>query len=301
MTEADFLFDTGAGHQLHIATWGNPDGVPVVFLHGGPGSGCNPGQRALFDAQRHFVVFVDQRGAGRSQPARSRARNTTADLIGDLEALRQHLGIPSWLVVGGSWGATLGLAYAQSHPASVRGLALRAVFLGTRRELQEVFCTRLPTFFPHLAQAFHSLAGGDLDRIWAQILHPDPAVHRPAAWLWYDMERAMSELRPGSDRPVARAGDAALPATPFMEAWYFQNDCFLQPDQLVKGAASLGDLPGILLQSRFDLLCPPQNTARLAAVWPGAQIRMVEAAGHSVSDPGVAAALTQAIRDLSAG
>ncbi|WP_199738015.1 alpha/beta fold hydrolase [Falsigemmobacter faecalis] len=303
MSERSFFFDAGDGHRLHVVLWGKPGGVPVVFLHGGPGSGCNPGQRALFDPERHFVVFVDQRGAGQSLPRRSRAANTTAHLIGDLEALRRHLNLGRWLVVGGSWGATLGLAYAQAHPAAVSGLALRAVFLGTRAELEAAFLTRLCTFYPRLFTAFQSLAGSEdpLTAIWQQILHPDPQIHRPAAFLWYDMERAMSELRPGSEAPITRPDDAPLPATPFMEASYFLNDCYLSPGQILQNAPRLAGLPGILVQSRFDLLCPPEGTARLAALWPGAEIRMVEAAGHSLSDPGVSAALALAIADLSAG
>lgn len=302
MSESSFFFDAGDGHRLHVALFGNRDGVPVVFLHGGPGSGCNPGQRALFDPERHFVVFVDQRGAGESQPSRSRVQNTTADLIADLEALRRHLNIPRWLVVGGSWGATLGLAYAQANPASVTGLALRAVFLGTRAELEAAFVTRLATFYPRLFAAFQQLAGPDdpLSSIWQQILHPDPQIHRAAAFLWYDMERAMSELRPSTEAPILRGPDAPLPATPFMEASYFLNDCYLGPDQLLRDAQHLAGIPGILVQSRFDLLCPPEGTARLAERWPDAEIRMVEAAGHSVSDPGVSAALIRAIADLSA-
>lgn len=301
MSERSFFFDAGEGHSLHVALFGNPGGVPVVFLHGGPGSGCNPGQRALFDPDRHFVVFVDQRGAGKSLPPRSRDANTTAHLIRDLEALRQDLTLPRWLVVGGSWGATLGLAYAQAHPAACLGLALRAVFLGTRAELEAAFVTRLSTFYPDLFAALLARAGqqAPLEAIWRQILDPDPQVHRSAAFLWYDIERALSELRPASTTHSLRAADAPLPATPFMEASYFLNDCYLQPGELLENAGKLAGIPGILLQSRYDLLCPPSGTAALAARWPEAELRLVEAAGHSVSEPGVTAALRQAIRDLS--
>ena len=295
-----FYLDVGDGHRLWVQTLGNATGVPMLFLHGGPGSGCNPGQQGLFDPARHFAVFLDQRGAGKSLPPRSRAANTTQHLIADIERLRQHLGLERWLIVGGSWGATLGLAYAEQYPERVSGLALRAVFLGTRAELEAAFCRRLKDFHPdlHLALAAHLPAlppEARLPALWQLILSEEPAVHVPAAHLWYDIERALSSLAPMAPPGLPRV----LPATPFMEAHYFSHDCFLADGALLANAKRLHGIPGILIQGRFDLLCPPATTAALAAVWPDAAVRMVEGAGHGLSEPGIFEALREAIDTLS--
>lgn len=294
-----FHLSVGDGHALWVEAYGNPAGVPVLFLHGGPGSGCNPSQRALFDPARHWVIFVDQRGAGRSLPARSREVNTTAHLIADLERIRAHFGIARWLVVGGSWGATLALAYAQAHPAPVLGLVLRATFLGTMAELDWAFGTGLATFHPRLHAALAHQLGRDglLATLWAQILDPDPAIHAPAARLFHQIERTLSELVP----PAENAADgAALPATPFMEAHYFSQDCFLAPDQLLREAGRLKGIPGRIVQARYDLLCPPATAHKLLAHWPEARLTLVEAAGHSLAHPAIAAAVTEAVAGLAA-
>lgn len=303
--EADgFHLDAGEGHRIWVEPWGDPAGAPVLFLHGGPGSGCNPGQRALFDAARHRVVFVDQRGAGRSLPSRSREANTTAHLVADLERVRTRLGIDRWLVVGGSWGATLALAYALAHRERVTGLVLRATFLGTREELDWAFGTGLATFYPALHDGLLALLppverGDPLPALWRRILDPHPRVHAPAARAWFHVERALSELRPGVTALPPLDTDAPLPATPFMEAYYFLHGCFLPPGSLMDGAAALGALPGIVVQARYDLLCPPVTAYRLAARWPGAEVRIVEAAGHSLAHPDVSEAVRAAVADLT--
>jgi proline iminopeptidase len=292
--------EVGDGHRIWVRVWGNPAGVPVVFLHGGPGSGASPAMQGLFDPDRHRVVFVDQRGAGRSLPPRVRHANTTAHLVADLERVREALGFERWFVVGGSWGATLGLVYAEAHPGRVRGLALRSVFLGTQDELCWAFDTGLRAFFPARHAALHAFArGGDnpLSGIWQAILDPDPAVHRPAALAFYRAERAMSELRPPPDAPDPSEG-APLPATPFMEAHYFAHDCFLAPDQIVRDTGNLADIPAEIIQPLQDLLCPPAASARLVAGWPAARLLIVPGAGHSVHHPEVFAALREAIGRL---
>ncbi|MDT8856810.1 alpha/beta fold hydrolase [Paracoccaceae bacterium Fryx2] len=259
--------DVGDGHAIRVLPFGNPAGVPVVCLHGGPGSGCSPEMQSLFDAARHRVVFIDQRGAGQSLPARSRHANTTAHLIADMERVRAHLGIDRWLVVGGSWGVTLALAYAQTHPSRVTGLALRATFLGTRAELDWAFRAALAAFQPALHDALFALVApadrhDPLRAVWRLILHPDPAVHAPAVRAFYRAERALSQL--GTPAPLP--DEAPLPATPFMEAHYFLNDCFLPPDSLLAGADRLAGVPGIMVQARLDLLCPPRMSHRLAPI-----------------------------------
>lgn len=299
-----FTLPVSDGHTLAVETFGNPDGVPVVHLHGGPGSGAQQAHKALFDPARHFGVLYDQRGAGRSTPIRSRRNNTTAHHIADLEALRTALGIETWIVAGGSWGATLALAYAQTHPERVRGIVLRATFLGTRAELDRAFCTTLPAFFPDLAADFLAVLPEDeraapLENYWRRILDPDPAIHTPAAWAWHDTERALSTIMPSSTRLAAHALTERLPSTPFMEAHYFSKECFLAPDQLMIQAPRLAGTPGVIVQGRYDLLCPPITAAALADRWPDAEIRVVEGAGHALSDPGVTEAVRAAIAALA--
>jgi proline iminopeptidase len=294
----------GDGHAIRIENYGDPEGTPALFLHGGPGSGCQPGHRALFDPARVRAIFVDQRGAGRSLPRRARHANTTDHLVADLERVRRHLGSDRWLVIGGSWGATLALAYAEAHPGQVAGLVLRAVFLGTRAELDWAFGPALARFHPALHADFLGLLppeerGAPLDAYWRRILDPDPAVHAPAAWAWHDTERALSELLPASARLRPHPEGGPLPATPFMEAHYFLHDCFLAPGQLLANAGRLAGIPGRIVQGRYDLLCAPSTSQALADAWDGARLEIIEGAGHSLAHPGVHEAVRLAIAELA--
>ncbi len=301
------LIDVGDGHLVYVEQVGRPDGVPVLFLHGGPGSGCQPAHRRLFDPARHRAVLFDQRGAGRSRPPGGRHANTTQHLIADIERIRVLLGIDRFLLIGGSWGATLALAYAEAYPAEVAGIVLRATFLGTRRELEWAFVDGPRRLRPDLFRAFVERLPADeradsLTAYWRRILDPDRAVAAPAAWTWHDAERVLSEVAPTTsalrpDEPGRLAGP--LPSTPFMEAHYFSNDCFLEPDQLLNDAGRLADIPGIIVQGRYDFLCPPATAFALADAWPAARIAMVEGAGHAMTEPGITPALVAAIAALS--
>ena len=251
----------GDRHEIYVESVGRVGGIPAVYLHGGPGSGCQADHRRLFDPERFHAVLFDQRGAGRSRPKRARNDNTLAHLIADMELIREKFAFERWMVVGGSWGATLALAYAQSHPDRVSGLMLRATFLGD----------------------------------------PDPAVHVAVARAWRDTEHILSEHQPARarlDLASLRSG-GAVPATPFMEAHYFQSDCFLRPNQLLSEAGRLADIPGIIVQGRYDLLCPPATSHALAAVWPAAELRIIEASGHVLYHPGIRNAVMRAIADLA--
>jgi proline iminopeptidase len=260
----------------------------------------------LFDPERFHAVLYDQRGCGRSRPKGSREANTLPHLIADMEIIRQRFGFERWIVVGGSWGATLALAYAQAHPARVSGIVLRATFLGTYEEIEEGFCRRLPCFYPGLAEDFLELLpeterSRPLDAYWRRILHADPAIHGPAARAWHDTERILSELAPARTRldVAAIKSGGALPATPFMEAHYFVNDCFMRPNQLLEEAERLTGISGVIVQSRYDLLCPPSTSQALAARWPDSEIRVVEGAGHTLYDPGVRNAVMKGIADIA--
>jgi proline iminopeptidase len=295
------------GHEIYVESVGRIGGMPAIYLHGGPGSGCQPDHRRLFDPERFHAVLFDQRGAGRSKPKGGRDQNTLPDLIADMELIREKFGFARWIVAGGSWGATLALAYAQAHPDRVAGLALRATFLGTRSEVEHAFGPALARFYPDLHRDFLEMLPAEerdapVQAYWRRILDRDPAVHGPAARAWHDTERALSEVKPGRtrlDRLALRSGNA-MPATPFMEAHYFQNDCFMAPDQLLRDAHRLAGIPGIIVQGRYDLLCPPATSAALAQVWREAEIRVVEAAGHNLYDPGIRDAVMKSIADMAA-
>jgi proline iminopeptidase len=300
------LLPAGDGYEIHVETVGRTDGIPAVYLHGGPGSGCQPDHRRLFDPERFHAVLFDQRGAGRSRPKGRREDNTLPHLIADMELIREKFGFQRWLIVGGSWGATLALAYAQAHPDRVTGIVLRATFLGTRAELEGAFLDALPRFYPGLSDDFIDVLPAEqrdrpLDAYWRRILDSDPVVHGPAARAWHDTERILSEHAPGRTRLdlASLNSSRALPASPFMEAHYFQNDCFMKPDQLLAEAGKLENIPGIIVQGRYDLLCPPATSHALGARWREAEIRFVEGAGHSLYDPGVRDAVMKAIADLA--
>jgi proline iminopeptidase len=296
----------GDGHEIYVESVGRDGGIPAVYLHGGPGSGCQPDHRRLFDPERFHAVLFDQRGAGRSRPKGRREDNTLAHLIADMEKIREKFGFERWMVLGGSWGATLALAYAQAHPDRVSGIALRATFLGTRAELESAFRDALPRFYPGLHEDFLSALPLEereqpLDAYWRRILDADFAVHGPVARAWHDTERILSEHTSNRVRLDLSSlhSSRALPATPFMEAHYFANDCFMQPNQLIADAGKLAGIPGIIVQGRYDLLCPPATSHALVAVWREAEIRFVEGAGHTLYDPGVRDAVMKAVADLA--
>ncbi len=296
----------GDGHEIHVESVGRTGGIAAVYLHGGPGSGCQPDHRRLFDPERFHAVLFDQRGAGRSRPKGRREDNTLPHLIADMEKIREQFGFERWMVVGGSWGATLALAYAQAHPERVSGIVLRATFLGTRAELEGAFLDALPRFYPDLSEDFLGVLpeqerARPLDAYYRRILDPDPHVHGPAARAWHDTERILSEHVPGRVRidPASLNSSRPLPATPVMEAHYFRNDCFMKPGQLLAEAGRLASIPGLIVQGRYDLLCPPATSHALAAAWPGSQVRLVEGAGHSLYDPGIRDAVMRAIADLA--
>ena len=300
------LLPVGDSHEIYVESVGRADGIPAVYLHGGPGSGCQPDHRRLFDPERFHVILFDQRGAGRSRPKAGREDNTLPHLIADMEIIREKFGFERWIIVGGSWGATLALAYAQAHPNRVSGIVLRATFLGTRSELEGAFADVLRRFYPDLSEDFLGVLppaerAKPLDAYWRRILNSDPAVHGPAARAWHDTERILSEHTSGRVRLDLNSlnSTGALPATPFMEAHYFQNDCFMKPGQLLAEASKLQGIPGIIVQGRYDLLCPPVTSHALAAVWPLSEVRFVEGAGHSLYGPGVRDAVMKAIADLA--
>jgi len=300
------LLSVGDGHDVHVESVGREGGIPAVYLHGGPGSGCQPDHRRLFDPERFHAVLFDQRGAGRSRPKGRREANTLPHLIADMEMIRKKFGFERWMVVGGSWGATLALAYAQAHPDRVSGIVLRATFLGTRDELDAAFLEMLPRFYPQLHADFIGLLpeierAQPLEAYWRRILDSNSTVLGQFARAWHDTERILSEHTPSRTRLdlASLNSTGALPATPFIEAHYFANDCFMRPGQLLAEANKLQGIPGIVVQGRYDLLCPPTTSHALAAKWIDTELRIVPGAGHTLYDPGVRNAVMKSIADIA--
>ncbi len=300
----------GDGHVLHVRTTGNEHGIPAVYLHGGPGSGCRPSHASLFDQQRFRVILPDQRGAGLSTPKRGLVGNGTPELVADLERIREEIGIDRWMLVGGSWGSTLALAYAEAHPERILGIVLRAVFLGTREEGHWAFRQAAQTFRPDLWTAFRDLLPEEErdDPIAAygkRLENPNSRIHRPAAEAWAVYEGTLATLTPPEaklpgtlDRGPAR-DDGHGPNTPYIEWHYLKNDFFLASGQLLKGANPLACIPGKIIQGRYDLLCPPGTAAALARAWPDAELEIVSRAGHMDSEPPIRNAVIKAISDIA--
>jgi proline iminopeptidase len=300
-------FDSGFlpldhGHTMYWEQVGNAAGQPVLFLHGGPGAGAGAVHRRFFDPHRFRVVIFDQRGAGRSRPLGSLVANDTPSLIADIERLRSHLGIARWLVFGGSWGSTLGLAYGQAHPDRVTGFVLRGIFLGREREIAW-FMEGLARFFPEVWEAFAAHAGlpegGDLLAAYRRLLDdPDPRVHLPAARAWSVYEGSCSTLIPSPETVASFAEDRTALGLARIEAHYFANRLFLPDEGLLGGMHRITHLPAEIVQGRYDMICPPESAFALAAAWPRARLTVVPDAGHSALEPGIRAALLTAVERI---
>jgi proline iminopeptidase len=286
-------------HTLYWEEVGNPNGLPVVFLHGGPGSGLSPLHRCFFDPASYRVILFDQRGSGKSTPQGEMRNNTTPLLVADIEALRSMLGIEQWLVFGGSWGSTLALAYAQSHPTACLGLILRGIFLCSQAEV-DWFVHGARWFHPKAHQAFLGLLqpeerGDVLHSYLRRLSSPDPAIHLPAARVWSYFEgHRVSLLPPPPSLPGGAEQDASDLAIARMEALYMANGAFMAENQLLDGVALIRHLPCVIIQGRYDVICPPLTAWQLHQAWPEARMRMVEDAGHSGFEPGITRALVAA-------
>jgi proline iminopeptidase len=293
-------FDTGNLklddiHTMYYEQSGNPDGVPVVFLHGGPGAGASPQHRRWFDPAHYRIVIFDQRGAGRSTPLGEIRNNTTPLLIEDIETLRRHLGIDRWFVWGGSWGSTLGIAYAEHHPDRVRGMALRGVFLCRKIEI-DWFLYHMRWIQPEAWRRFAGFLpeaerGDIMEAYFRRLMDPDPAVHMPAAKAWSVYEGSCSTLLPEPDQVAGFADDTLALGLARMEAHYFRNNIFLPDDSLLHNVDRIRHIPAFIVQGRYDLVCPIRSADDLATRWPEAEYIVIPDAGHAKSEPGIRKAL----------
>ena len=285
-------------HSMHWEECGRADGIPAVFLHGGPGAGSTPKHRRFFDPDAYRIIVYDQRGAGRSTPLGELRDNTTPHLVADLETLRRHLGVERWLVFGGSWGSTLAIAYAQAHPERCLGLILRGIFLCRRSEI-EWFLYGLRSVFPEPWEKFSGFLPqaerADLLRNYhRRLTDPDPAVHMPAARAWSVYEGSCSTLFPSPATVAYFAGAVVAMGLARIEAHYFVNDIFIEENSLLANAGRLRDIPGVIVQGRYDMVCPLVSAHELRRAWPQAAYRVVPDAGHSAWEPGILGALVEA-------
>jgi len=290
------MMNAGGHHRIYWEQSGKADGAPALFIHGGPGSGVQPQHRQFFDPAHYRIILFDQRGAGRSEPLASVEQNTTWELIADIEQLRQMLGVERWLVFGGSWGSTLALAYAEQHPERCAGLIVRGVWLGTDEEIAW-WAYGTQTFFPENWRRFMAYLPeaerGDLVAAYhRRLMDPSPETHLSAAVAWKSYETACTTLR-STGAEVLDASPHTLAMSRIM-AHYFVNRAFLQEDALIHGAERLAQIPGYIIQGRYDMICPPKYADRLARAWPRATFEIVPDAGHSAFESGTVARLIAA-------
>ncbi|MEV6558389.1 prolyl aminopeptidase [Nocardia sp. NPDC051756] len=296
--------DVGDGQSMYWEVSGNPDGKPVVFLHGGPGGGTSPAQRRFFDPAAYRIVLLDQRGCGRSTPHLADnpdlATNTTQHLIADIEALRTHLGIERWQVFGGSWGSTLALAYAETYPDRVTELVLRGIFLLRRKEIDWYYNGAAGYVYPdewekYLAPIPEAERGEDLVEVYHRLLHSaDEEVALRAAIAWSTWEGSTSSLLPQPDRVAESADPRFALAFARIENHYFRNHAFLDEGQLLRDAGTIAHIPTVIVQGRHDIVCPTVSAWDLHKALPGSQLHIVEDAGHASFEPGITHHLIEA-------
>lgn len=296
------MLDVGDGHRVYVEQCGHPQGIPVVVLHGGPGGGCSPAMRRFFDPNEYRVILFDQRGCGRSRPTAHVEANTTWHLVEDIETIREALGIDRWVVFGGSWGATLALIYAQTHPDRAAYLILRGVFLMTRAELDWFYGGGAGQFWPDLWARFVEMIPEDErdDMIGAyhkRLFSGDPVLEGRFARAWAGWENALATI--DHDGPLGAPPTEYARAFARLENHYFHNGGFLEQDgQILQDVPLISHIPATIVQGRYDMICPPSAAWSLAERWGRADLRMVPLAGHALSEPGITAELVRAARGV---
>jgi proline iminopeptidase len=294
-------------HEIHVEECGNPKGRPVVFVHGGPGGGVVPDYRRYFDPEAYRIVLFDQRGCGKSRPHASLEENTTWDLVRDMEAIRDSLDIETWVVFGGSWGSTLALAYAQTHPRRVQGLVLRGIFLLRDKEIRWFYQEGASNIFPDAWEGFlkpipEAEREDMVGAYYRRLTSDDDAVRAEAARAWSVWEGSTSRLFPDPEFTKQFSGDAFAQAFARIECHYFVNKGFFKsPNQLLETVDAIRDIPAVIVQGRYDVVCPMTTAWDLHRAWPEAAFHVVPDAGHASSEPGIVDRLirtTDRFRDL---
>ena len=304
----EFYLPVGDGHSLYVELCGNPQGIPVVVIHGGPGGGCGPSSRRYFCPSDYHIILMDQRGAGRSLPHASLINNTTLHLISDFEVLRQELDISKWLLFGGSWGSTLALAYAQQHPAKVLGLILRGIFLGRPKDVDwiyeaggasRMFADYWKTYQQPLLHTNAEATGQMVNGYYDLLLGDDELKRLAAAKAWARWESSIATLGPNPNFVDDFSGAHFALALAKIECHYFVNQCFLEPNQLLKNMYKISHIPGIIVHGRYDMICPAEQAFEVYDVWPESQLHIVRDAGHAQQEPGIIDNLVKAGREFA--
>jgi proline iminopeptidase len=299
------MLDLDGHHLMYWEVSGNPEGVPVVFLHGGPGAGASPSHRRFFDPEYYKIIIFDQRGSGRSQPFAEIAGNTTQHLVSDMETLRQYLKIDRWLVFGGSWGSSLGLAYGIAYPDRVLGFILRGIFLCASRELNW-FLGGIKTVFPQEWLDFCNFLPEDeqdeiLNSYYKRLINPDNLIHGPAAFAWSQFEGSCSTLLPNARSRAFINSSRTFLALARIEAHYFLNDFFLPDNYFYKHLDKIIDIPATIIQGRYDMICPIVTAYEYSNLWPNANLVVIPDAGHSAMEPSLKSALVAATENFKRG
>lgn len=293
-------------HEVYLEQSGNPDGQPILFLHGGPGGGTSPKHRQFFDPAHYRIVLFDQRGCGKSKPPAELEENSTPDLIHDIELIRKHLGFRSWIVFGGSWGSTLALAYAVKYPSKVKGLILRGIFLCRKEEIQWFYQNGASNLFPDLWDEYLApIPAGERDDLVAAyhklLTGSDEKKKMAAAKAWSKWEGGTSSLLPNEELVSSFEEDKHALEFARIENHYFTNNAFFDSDNyLLENAGALSNIPGIIVHGRYDVVCPLKNAWDLNKAWPESQLHIVPDAGHSAWEPGIQTKLVEATEAFKA-
>ncbi|MCK4578127.1 MAG: prolyl aminopeptidase [Candidatus Marinimicrobia bacterium] len=286
-------------HTIHYEECGNPEGQPVLFVHGGPGGGIEPVYRRYFDPRRYRIILVDQRGSGKSTPHAELRENTTQNLVADMEQVREQIGVDKWLVFGGSWGSTLGLVYAQTHPNRVTGLILRGIFMCRPSEIQWFYQSGASQLFPDRWEAYLKPIPEDeqddlLHAYYRRLTGDDHAAQAETARAWSIWEGTTSKLRV-DESAVDRFGESEFAlAFARIECHYFVNNAFLEQDQILRDVPKIKHISAVIVQGRYDVVCPMRSAWDLHRAWPEARFQVVPDAGHSITEPGIRDALIEA-------
>ena len=295
--------DVGDGHRIYVEECGSTDGIPIVYLHGGPGAGCDKSHRRLCDPEKYRIILLDQRGCGRSEPHASLDNNTTQSLISDLEVIRQQLSIEKWVLMGGSWGTTLALAYAQAHSEKVLGLILRGVFLGRNEDIEWLYSDGTRRVFPDYWQEFiHPIPVGERHNLLAafhsRLTGQDELARMAAAKAWSSWEGKVATLEPNHEV----VGHLSAPHTALsmarISAHYFVNQCFLEENQILNNCHKLEGIPGIIVHGRYDMICPVEIAWSLQNHWNDCKLHLIRDAGHAGSEAGIIDGMVRATKEM---
>lgn len=303
-TNNEFFLSVSDTHQLCVKEYGNPKGVPAVFLHGGPGSGCENYHARFFDPEKYRIILFDQRGSGRSTPHASLEDNHTQALIDDLEKLRKHLQIDCWVVFGGSWGSTLALAYAEENPQQVLGLVLRGIFLCRSKDIQWFYQQGASAIFPDYWQDYIAIIPENernnmVKAYYQRLTSQDVAIQKEAAKAWSIWEGRTSTLLPKKAVVEHFGDDHTALSLARIECHYFMNDSFFSEDQLLRNAYRLTDIRGYIVHGRYDVVCPIEQAYALHQAWPQAKFTIAPSSGHSATEPEIVDALIHATNELA--